>query len=63
MELALCRHLTVRPCFNLRMRIAIKKSGFPAHLGKSLFKLDIFVSMRVAHRIRQQLERHGFEAS
>ena len=60
-ESALHRPLTVRPCSNLRMRTAIKKSVFPAHLGKSLFKLDIFVSMRVAHRIRHQLERHGFE--
>ena len=60
-ESALHRRLTVRPCSNLRMRTAIKKSAFPAHLGKSLFKLDIFVSMRVAHRIRHQLERHGFE--
>ena len=60
-ESVLHRRLTVRPCSNLSMRIAIKKSVFPAHLGKSSYKLDIFVSMRVAHRIRHQLERHGFE--
>ena len=60
-ELALHRPLTVRPYSNLKMRIAIKKSVFTAHLDKSLFKLYIFVSMKVAHRIRHQLERHGFE--
>ena len=49
------------PYSNLRIRIAIKKSVFPVHLDKSLSKLDIFVIMRLAHHIRHQLERHGFE--
>ena len=37
------------------------KNIFSIHFDKSLHNLDIFVIMRVAHRIRHRLERHGFE--
>ena len=53
--------LDVRPYSSSRASIANIKGVFLAHLGKSSSKLDIFVNMRVAHRIRHQLERHGFE--